>query len=77
MTRRPRTPSRADSYPDSEVDRNREDGANSIAIVSRRLSLAIDAQRRLNAHRPSRAWTDASGVGASDPRCAHLTRSHD
>ena len=34
VTTRPRTPSRADSYPDSEVDRNREDGANSVAIVS-------------------------------------------
>jgi hypothetical protein len=34
VTTRPRTPSRADSYPDSEVDRPREDGGNSIAIVS-------------------------------------------
>jgi hypothetical protein len=45
--------------------------------VERRLSPAIDAQRRLNAHRPSRVWISESGAGGSSPRYAHLTRSHD
>jgi hypothetical protein len=45
--------------------------------VDRRLSPVIDAQRRLNAHRPSRAWINASAVGGSDPRYAHPTRSYD
>ena len=43
----------------------------------RRLSLAIDARRRLDIRRPSRAWINANGVGGSDPRYAYLTRSHD
>lgn len=45
--------------------------------VRRRLSLAIDARRRLDARRPSRAWVNANGVGGSDPRYAYLTRSRD
>jgi hypothetical protein len=45
--------------------------------VDRRLVWAIGAQRRLKAHRASRVWVNAGGVGASDPRYAHLKRSHD
>jgi hypothetical protein len=45
--------------------------------VDRRLARAIGAQRRLKAHRASRVWINAGGVGTTDPRYAHLKRSHD
>jgi hypothetical protein len=62
----------------SERDRAaRRRGELSRDSVDRRLSPAIDAKRRLNANRPSRVWISASGVGGSDPRYAHLTRSRD
>jgi len=44
---------------------------------SRRLSSAVDAQRRLNARRADGARTKADPFGPSDPRYAHLTRAHD
>ena len=43
----------------------------------RRVSAAIDTQRRLNAQ-PSRGTrTKADSVGPSDPRYAYLTRTYD
>ncbi len=44
---------------------------------SRRLSPAIDAQRRLNSRRADGAQTKGDPFGPSDPRYAYLTRSHD
>ena len=44
---------------------------------SRRLLLAIDAQRSLNARRADGSRTKARPAGLSDPRYAYLTRSHD
>jgi hypothetical protein len=44
---------------------------------SRRLSQAVDAQRRLNAHRADGARTKVEPYGPSDPRHAYLTQSHD
>ena len=43
--------------------------------ASRRVLLAIDAQRRLTAARDNRVKPDP--VGPSDPRYAYLTRTHD
>jgi hypothetical protein len=43
----------------------------------RRLSEAIDAQRRLNARRADATRAKAHPVGPSDPRHAYLTRSYD
>jgi hypothetical protein len=45
--------------------------------VGRRLSPAIDARRRLNAHRRGAGWASASHVGPRDPRYDYLTRSYD
>lgn len=45
--------------------------------VRRRLSLAIDARRRLNAQRRGNAGNSASHVGPRDPRYEDPTRSHD
>jgi len=45
--------------------------------VGRRLSPAIDARRRLNAHRRGAGGSSASRVGPRDPRYDYLTRSHD
>ena len=42
-----------------------------------RVSLVIDAQRRLNARRAVGTGTKADLVGPSDPRYAYLTRAHD
>ena len=42
-----------------------------------RVSSAIDALRRLNARRADGTATRAARVGPSDPRYAHLPRSHD
>jgi hypothetical protein len=42
-----------------------------------RVSLAIDAQRRLNARRADGTGTEAAPVGSSDPRYAYLARSCD
>jgi hypothetical protein len=42
-----------------------------------RVSLAIDAQRRLNARRADGIRTKADPVGSSDPRHADLARSYD
>jgi hypothetical protein len=44
---------------------------------SRRLSCAIDAQRRLNPRRRDGTRTKADPVGPSEPRYAYLTRSYD
>jgi hypothetical protein len=44
---------------------------------SRRLSRAVDAQRRLNARRADDARTRAYSVGPSDPRHAYPPRSYD
>jgi hypothetical protein len=44
---------------------------------SRRLSPAIDAQRRLNARRADGTRTNADPVGPSDRRYAYLARSYD
>ena len=43
---------------------------------SRRVSAAIDAQRRLNLRRVDGTRAKAAPVGPSDPRYAYLTRSH-
>lgn len=43
---------------------------------ARRLLLAIDAQRRLNAERAGRARTKADPYGPSDRRYSYLTESH-
>ena len=43
----------------------------------RRLSPALNAQRRLIDARPDGAWTKAGPLGLSDPRYAYLTRSHE
>jgi hypothetical protein len=42
-----------------------------------RVSLAIDAQRRLNARRADGSRTKADPFGPSDPRYAYLIRSYD
>jgi hypothetical protein len=44
---------------------------------SRRLSPAIDAQRRLNARRVDGTPTNADPFGPNDRRYAYLTRSYD
>jgi len=44
---------------------------------SRRLSLAINAQRRLTDGQPDGAWTKAGPLGLSDSGYAYLTRSDD
>lgn len=44
---------------------------------SRRLSSAIDAQRRLNTRRADGPRTKADAVGPNDRRYAYLTRSYD
>lgn len=44
---------------------------------SRRVSSAIDAQRRLHARRERGTPTKADPVGPSDPRYAYLTRTYD
>jgi hypothetical protein len=44
---------------------------------SRRLSHAVDAQRRLKARGADGARTKADPHGPSDPRHAYLTQSHD
>ena len=43
----------------------------------RRLSQAVDAQRRLNARRADSTRANADPLGPSDPRHAYLTQSHD
>jgi hypothetical protein len=45
--------------------------------VSRRLSPAIDGQRRLNSQRRGAARNNASHVGPRDPHYEYLTDSHD
>jgi hypothetical protein len=44
---------------------------------SRRLSLAIEARRRLNARRADGTRTKADPRGPSDLRSTYLTESHD
>jgi hypothetical protein len=44
---------------------------------SRRLSSAVDAQRRLNGRRADGDRTKADSFGPSDPSYTHLTRAHD
>ena len=44
---------------------------------SRRVSQAVDAQRRLNMRRADDTRTTAPPVGPRDPRYAYLTDSHD
>lgn len=44
---------------------------------SRRVSQAVDAQRRLNIRRADDTWTTAPPVGPRAPRYAYLTDSHD
>ena len=44
---------------------------------SRRVSSAIEAQRRLNSRRADGGRTRADPLGPSDPRYAYLTRTHD
>jgi hypothetical protein len=44
---------------------------------SRRLSPAIDAQRRLNARRADGTSTNADPLGPNDRRYAYLTRSYE
>jgi hypothetical protein len=46
-------------------------------LGSRRVSSAIDAQRRLNARPAQRASTNPEPVGPSDTRYAYLKRTHD
>jgi len=58
-------------------DAARRRGEFSRDGVGRRLSLAIDARRRLNAQRRGTAGTSASHVGPRAPRYDYLTRSHD
>jgi len=58
-------------------DAARRRGELSRDGVGRRLSLAIDARRRLNAERGRSPGTSASRVGPRDPRYDYLTRSHD
>jgi hypothetical protein len=58
-------------------DLARKRGELSHDGVGRRLSPAIDARRRLNAHRRGAGGTSASHGGPRDPRYDHLTRSHD
>jgi len=43
----------------------------------KRVSLAVDAQRRLNARRADDTRTKADRFGPRDPRFAYLTRVHD
>jgi hypothetical protein len=43
----------------------------------RRLSLAIETQRRLDTRRADSTRTKAYRHGPSDPRYAYLTRAHD
>jgi hypothetical protein len=43
----------------------------------RRISAAIDARRRINAHRADPSATRAPATGPIDHRFAYLTRSHD
>jgi hypothetical protein len=43
----------------------------------RRLSQAVDAQRRLNARRADSTRNKADPLGSSDPRRAYLTQSRD
>ena len=45
--------------------------------VGRRLSPAIDARRRLNAHRRGAGATSTTRFGPRDPRYGYLTRSVD
>jgi hypothetical protein len=45
--------------------------------VARRLSPAIDARRRLNAHQHGARGSSVSHFGPRDPRYDYLTRSHD
>jgi hypothetical protein len=58
-------------------DLARKRGELSHDGVGRRLSPAIDARRRLNAHRRGAGGTSASHVGPRNPRYDYLTRSHD
>ena len=45
--------------------------------VGRRLSPAIEAQRRRNAQRRETAGTSANHIGPRDARYDYLTQSHD
>ena len=42
-----------------------------------RLRRAAEARRRVEGARGGRAWINGREVGGTDPRFAHLTRSHD
>jgi hypothetical protein len=59
----------------SDVARKR--GDLSRDGVGRRLSPAIDARRRLNAHRRDAGRTSVSHFGPRDPRYDYLTWSYD
>ncbi len=58
-----------------EVARKR--GELSHDGVGRRLSPAIDARRRLNAHRGGVSGISAGRFGPRDPRYDYLTQPHD
>jgi hypothetical protein len=58
-------------------DAARRRGEVSRDGVGRRLSPAIEARRRLNAHRRWTAGTSARPVAPRDPRYDYLTQSHD
>ena len=55
----------------------RKRGELSYDGVGCRLSAAIDARRRLNAHRQRPAGTTASRFAPRTPRYDYLTRPHD
>lgn len=59
------------------ADAARKRGELSHDGVGRRLSPAIDARRRLNAHRQRPAGTSASPFAPRAPRYDYLTRPHD
>ncbi len=59
------------------TDMARKRGELSHDGVGRRLSPAIDARRRLNAHQRGARGTSVRHVGPRDPRYDYLTRSHD
>jgi hypothetical protein len=46
-------------------------------LASRRVSSAIDAQRRLNPAPVQSAWTKTDPLGPSNPRNAYLARRYD
>jgi hypothetical protein len=58
-------------------DLARKRGELSHDGAGRRLSPAIDARRRLNAHQRGAGGSSTSHIGPRDPRYDYLIRSHD